>query len=277
MDWINATELEPFFVPALTGLGFALLLPLLGMYLHLRDEWLAALAFAQTAAAGALLAMYFGGPLILGGLSSTAIAVVLKNTLEHTVQKLRSSIYALVLLSAWSTSILLAANLPLAERLGHALFDGQLYFTGPEHLASVLLALLLVVSLLYPLSRRLLIAHCFPDLFKARAYSAGLVHSIFDTLVAFTLTLATMSIGIMAAFSLTFVPPFITWTWSKNWKQAKYMAVIISILSYSLAFYLAMHWDQPFGPTMALTLTILGIGSLLLRKCYLKTLRTKCV
>ena len=45
---------DPLFrVPFLTGLLLAGLLPLIGMYLRLRGEWLAALAFAQMASAGA--------------------------------------------------------------------------------------------------------------------------------------------------------------------------------------------------------------------------------
>ena len=66
---------DPLFAePFATGLTFAILLPLLGCYLRLRDEWLAALAFAQTAAAGSLLAMLFGLPLALGGLAAGGLA-----------------------------------------------------------------------------------------------------------------------------------------------------------------------------------------------------------
>ena len=45
---------DPLFLqPFLTGLVFALLLPLYGAYLRLRGEWLAALSYAQMATAGA--------------------------------------------------------------------------------------------------------------------------------------------------------------------------------------------------------------------------------
>ena len=49
-----------FLIPFLTGLGLAILLPLLGCYLRLRDEWLAALAYSHVSAAGALLAQTTG-------------------------------------------------------------------------------------------------------------------------------------------------------------------------------------------------------------------------
>ena len=58
---------ELFLLPFLTGLGLAVLLPVLGCYLRLRDEWLAALAYANVAAAGALLGLVGGLPPAAGG------------------------------------------------------------------------------------------------------------------------------------------------------------------------------------------------------------------
>jgi zinc transport system permease protein len=56
---------DPLFrVPFATGLLLAAILPLIGMYLRLRNEWLAALAFAQMASAGALVAMVLDGPML---------------------------------------------------------------------------------------------------------------------------------------------------------------------------------------------------------------------
>ncbi|MBP8195351.1 MAG: hypothetical protein KAX60_08300, partial [Azonexus sp.] len=63
-----------FLIPFLTGLGLAVLLPLLGCYLRLRDEWLAALAYSHVAAAGALLALIGGLPPALGGIAAAGLA-----------------------------------------------------------------------------------------------------------------------------------------------------------------------------------------------------------
>ena len=61
---------EPLFlVPFLTGLFLSVVLPLLGMYLRLREEWLASLAFAQLAAAGSLAAAISELPVLLGSFS----------------------------------------------------------------------------------------------------------------------------------------------------------------------------------------------------------------
>ena len=65
---------ELFLIPFLTGLCLALALPVLGCFLRLRDEWLAALAYAHVAAAGALLALVAGFTPALGGMGAAALA-----------------------------------------------------------------------------------------------------------------------------------------------------------------------------------------------------------
>ena len=128
---------DPLFrVPFFTGLLLAGLLPLVGMYLRLRDEWLAALAFAQMASAGALLAMVADWPMIAGGLLAAVVAALVKGVAARA----GAGAYALMMLLAWGAGVLLVANHPLAEQAGHALFDGQLYFTGEGHLVAAAMA-----------------------------------------------------------------------------------------------------------------------------------------
>ena len=100
----------------------------------------------------------------------------------------------------WASAILMLANVPIAEHLGHALFDGQLYFTGIGQLAVALLFLGATAALLPWLSRRLLLERMFPDFFRASGLSALRYHLIFDLLIAAGLALATSSIGVMASF-----------------------------------------------------------------------------
>jgi zinc/manganese transport system permease protein len=257
---------DPLFAkPFVTGLVFAVLLPLLGCYLRLRDEWLAALAFAQTAAAGALLALLIGLPLVVGGLFAATLAAALKHAFEGATRGTQGAAYAMLLILGWGISVLLVANLPLAERVGHALFDGQLYFTDSSHLITAgIFALLALVTLRW-LSRRLLLAHFFPDFFRARGLSERRTHFAFDLLVAGALALATMSIGVMGAFALIFVPPLIAFGWADGWRRSLLLAVASGLTAYVTAFVLALVLDQPFGPLLGLLLVAVGVGSALLR------------
>ncbi|MBA4092795.1 MAG: ABC transporter [Candidatus Accumulibacter sp.] len=263
----GALLFDPLFAgPFATGLCFAVLLPLLGAWLRLRDEWLAALAFAQTAAAGALLAMLAGAPLLLGGLAAAALAAGLKHAFEGATRGAQGAAYAMLLLLGWGVSVLLVANLPLAERMGHALFDGQLYLTERSHLISAGVFATGALLALRPLSRRLLLAHFFPDLFRARGLSERRAHFAFDLLVAGALALATMSIGVMGAFALIFVPPLIAFGWAGSWRRALALGVAVGVASYVLAFGLALALDQPFGPLLALLLVAAGVASALGRR-----------
>ena len=88
---------DPLFrVPFFTGLLLAGLLPLIGMYLRLRHEWLAALAFAQMASAGALLAMVAGWPMLAGGVLAAFLAALAKGLMARA----GASAYALMMLLA---------------------------------------------------------------------------------------------------------------------------------------------------------------------------------
>ncbi|MCE1243219.1 metal ABC transporter permease [Oryzomicrobium sp.] len=256
------TELlfDPLFLtPFLTGLPYALLLPLLGAYLRLKDEWLAALALAQTAAAGALVVLALAWPPAVGGLLGALVAAAGKHGAEGLAPALRGAAYALLLLFGWGVAVLLVANLPVAERLGHALLDGQLYFTGTAELLTALAVLAVAILGVAFLSRALLTAHFFPDHFRARGRSASRAHLLFDLLVAAALGFATMSVGVMAAFALVFVPPFLAFHRAGSWRRGLVYAMGCGLGGYVAAFALALLLDQPFGAVLSLVLAALAL------------------
>jgi zinc/manganese transport system permease protein len=244
--------LDPMFRwPLLTGLVYAALLPILGMYLRLREEWLAALAFAQVAAAGSLAGAILGMPPQAGALACACSAAACKGWIART----GNNGYALLMVTGWAAAILMLANVPIAEHLGHALFDGQLYFTGLSHLAFGAAFLVCVAVLMPWLSRKLLLERMFPDFFKASGLPARRFHLIFDLLIAGGLALATASIGVMGAFGLVFVPSMIAYRVAPSWKGALWIATGCSLAAYAVAFVGAFAADQPFGPMLVFVLT----------------------
>lgn len=248
---------ELFLIPFLTGLACAIVLPILGCYLRLRDEWLAALAYANVAAAGALLAMLGGMAPVLGGLLAAGLAGAGRRLFARRLSGGAGD--ALLLLGGWSGAVLLAANAPMAERLGHALFDGQLYFADSEQLWSVAIGGLVAMIVLRALSSRLLLARVYPDLFRLRRLPAWPIHVGFDLMAALCLALATMSLGVMGAFALVFIPPWLGFRRAKNWRNGLAWALGIAVLAYVVAFVTALGLDQPFGPVLALILVLVGL------------------
>ena len=264
----TALLLDPLFrLPFATGLVFAVMLPVLGMYLRLRNEWLAALAFSQVASAGALLGAVFGAPLMAGGVIAALGAGVTKSLIERG----GDAGYAMLLLLGWGSSVLVVANVPVAEQMGHALFDGQLYFTGAIQLVSAIGYLMLSAAALRMLSRRLLLARFFPDFFRARRMSERRYHLVFDCLTAGALALATTTVGVMAAFALVFVPPLVAFRWGQSWQQGLAVAAAVGMGCYVAAFALALILDQPFGPLCAILLVAAGAVSALWRRVLLRT------
>lgn len=247
-----------FLVPFFTGLLLAIVLPLLGCYLRLRDEWLAALAYAHVAAGGALAALVAGMPPVAGGMLAAGLAGAGKRIAAARLSGGAS--YALLMLGGWSLAVLLAANQPLAERLAQALFDGQLYFADVRQLALIAGASLLTLLLLRAWSGRLLLARLYPDLFRLRGLQLWPVQLGFDLLASLFLALATMSIGVMAVFALLFVPPWLAFRRGRSWRHGLRWAVLGGVLAYSGAFALALLIDQPFGPVLAMLLVLLGVA-----------------
>lgn len=241
-----------FAIPFLTGLGLAVMLPLLGCYLRLRDAWLAALAYAHVAAAGALVAAIAGLPVLLGGAAGAVLA--------GGINRARGGAgFALMMLGGWGLAILLAANQPLAERLGHALFDGQLFFADMTQLLWVVASLAMFAVAMRLLSRPLLLAQLYPDLYRQQVRFAWPTQRGFDIGSALILALATTSLGVMGAFALVFVPPWLAFRRGRNWRQGLLLAVMIGVLAYLAAFVSALMFDQPFGPVLALVLVIVGL------------------
>ncbi len=254
---------DPLFrIPLVVGLLAAFILPLLGSYLRLRDEWLAALGLAHVAAACHLLGMSLQLPLLLSGGGGALMAVALKQALKRE----GNGGYALMMLGGWATLYLVAANTALGESLSHALSDGQLYFANAEQLLALALGTGLTLALLPWWNRRLLRARFFPAYEAANRLPAWRWHLSFDLAVALLLALATGAIGLMAAFALVFLPPWLAFRLAPNWKAGLLLSALTGVVAYALAFVLALKFDQPFGPVLVAVLLLVSLAGFLPRR-----------
>lgn len=238
---------DPLFrIPLATGLLAALILPLVGCYLRLRQEWLAALGLAQVAAVMHLAGVALAWPIAAAGLVGAATAALLKQGLRRE----GNDGYALMILAGWGGLYLLAANTAVGESLSHALTDGQLYFATSEHLLAISLGTALTLATLPWWSPRLLRGRLFPWHEGANRLPAWRWHLGFDLLAALLLALATSTVGVMATFALVFLPPWLAFRFAPNWRWTLVLASAIGVVGYLLAFAWAISDDQPFGPVL---------------------------
>lgn len=248
----TALMTELFRIPFMTGLVLALLISLMGAFLRLREEWMAALGLPHLAAAGGIAGLPLGIPPIVGATLVTAIATLVKTAMART----GNSQFALMLILGWGGSLFLAANIHQGAVIGEGLLRGQLYFSRPAHLYTALVVLGLLMATLGWLNRRLLIQRFFPDHFSANQ-KAGWTHEAwFHCLLVATVVPATLAMGALPVFALFFVPAWVAFPIARGWKQGLVLCVTIGLLGYMGAFFLAIAMDQPFGPTLTLLLAI---------------------
>jgi zinc/manganese transport system permease protein len=251
---------ELFRLPFATGLVLALLLPLLGCVLRLRQEWLAALGIAQVAACGQLLGAALAWPFIIVVAATALLSVVLK----YFFRQEGNAGYAVMMLLGWAVLYLLAANVQIGEALSHALAEGQILFSNAKQLYVLLIVAVMLALLWRYWQNNLLRAVFFPVEEKANALPAWRWQISFDVMVAIIAVLATSVMGLMATFALVFISARSAFLVAKNWRQTLCWAAGLGVLAYMLAFQLALTWDQPFGPVLVASTLIVDFS---LRVC----------
>jgi zinc transport system permease protein len=248
---------DPLFrIPLLVGLLVALLLPLLGALLRLQDEWLAALGLAHLAAASALAGLAVQVPAVLGGPIGAAAGAAIKALWGGR----GNTAYAFMILAGWGTTLLIANNTALGSAMGHALVDGQLYFAGAVQLGSAAVLIALAALGLPWLMPRLIHARFFPRHEQANRLPAWHWRLGFDLLVALGMAVGTGTLGLMGAFALVLVPPWIAFRLARSWRWTLILSVGLGVVAYLLAFGVALGLDQPFGPILVAVLV--GAGGL---------------
>ena len=254
--------LDPMFrTPFAVGLLLAVVLPLLGAALRLRDEWLAALGLAHLAGASGLLGMALGLPVLVGAPLGAVGGAMVKSAARFT----GNTAYAVMILLGWAATLLVAANSSLGGVMGHALVDGQLYFTGSMHLAVVSLLALIVVLALPWLLPRLVRARLFAGHETANGLPAWRWHAGFDALAALGMAAGAGCLGLMGAFALVFVPPWVAFRVATNWRASLLISLLVGLVAYAGSFAVALLLDQPFGPVLVTFLLALAGLALLPR------------
>lgn len=252
---------QMFLLPFLNGLVLAALLPVVGAWVRLREEWLAALGLAQISAAGVVLGAIVAEPGALVALAAAAVAAAVKAFMGRA----GNDSYAVMILLGWSATLIGASVTAHGDELGRALVQGQLYFTGRDQLMGMLALAVVAAGLLPWLSPRLLLGRFFPDHFRANGVPNPHHDVMFDVLAAVTLALAATAIGVMAAFALVFIPPWVAFRVAQGWRKTLVWSAGLGVVAYLIAFVAAIRLDQPFGPVLVAVLLVLALGRSVVR------------
>jgi zinc transport system permease protein len=184
--------------------------------------------------------------------------VIVAATLKRMAGRSGNDMYAVLILIGWSAALLAAANTTRGEDLARALVEGQLYFTSRWHLVALILACGASGVLLPWLSPRLLLGRFFPSHFLANGVTHPPHEIVFDVLLAGCLALAAMTVGVMAAFGLVFVPAWVAFRFAGSWRSMLVLSSSLGLVSYGVSYAAALVFDQPYGPVLVAVLLLLA-------------------
>ena len=251
-----------FLVPFINGLLLAAVLPASARTRGSAASGSRRSAIGQAAAAGIVLGAFLGLPMAAGALLAALVTAPLKTMLGRQDG---DDTYAVMLLAGWSIALLLAANTAHGEDLTRGLLQGQIYFTGTSHLAGIAAAAVAVAVLLPRVSSRLLLGRFFPEHFRANGITKPRHELVFDMLAAVTLALAAAVVGVMGAFALVFVPPWVAFRFARGWRRTVAWSAALGVGAHLASFSLAIAFDQPYGPVLVGTLLLMSVARAIAR------------
>lgn len=245
---------DPMFrVPFFTGLLLAISLPQLGLLLSLRREWLATLGIAHLAGAGGVLGGLLALPTLPAALAAATLGVAIRNLQPRSGNEL----YAMMILTGWSAALIAASLSQDAHGIGQLLVDGQLYFTTWLHFVVALPLTMALMACSGFLMRGLLQQQLMPT--PDHAVRHRQLQWLLSAFLAIGVSLAAMTMGIMATFALLFVPAWVASGIAASWRQARWLVSVLALLCYLLSYTIALLADLPFGPVFVMVLTLAGL------------------
>ncbi len=247
---------DPMFrIPFFTGLTLTLALAIVGCFLRMRNEWLAALGLSQIAAAGGIAGALIHAPVIVSAFVVAALAMVIRSLLP----RVGNSHHALFIIIGWSGTLLIGSYVDHGQRIGESLLRGQLYFATRWHLAGAVCMLIFVLATFKWLSPLLLTARFFPDHHRANRVVVWPYRFVFALITVTAAVFGTISIGAFPTFAALFVPPWVGFVMVDGWLKSIGATVGLATGAYIAAFVLAMLLDLPFGPVFTAVLILTGL------------------
>ena len=175
-----------------------------------------------------------------GGVLAALLAALVKGLLARA----GASAYALMMLLAWGGGGA-AGGQPPAGRAGRPRpVRRSAVFHRRGHLLATALVAVVVLPALAWLSRPLLLAR-LPGVLPGPGRRRAPRLMLFDLLAGLVVALATVSLGVMAAFALVFVPPLLGWRFGRAGDQALVLAALSSEWGLHPAFALSSGSISP--------------------------------
>ncbi len=256
-------ELAKLFWPSLlTALSIAVAAGVIGVFVLLRRDAMAALAIPQLVAVGAAVALRMG---FASTLWPSLAAVVAALTLLVWSKRRGANHWLLPSLYIAGLSI---SFLIVAGSGGHvgelqALFTGVDVAVSPEQARLATPVLLIAAGACAVLWRRLLLISQAPAVAEVAGVSSAKWELTFLALLAIVFLLGTSSSGIVMVLALLFLPAATVLPWARRVPIALAASAVLAVLVALAAWVLSIRNDWPLSPAAG------GVGFSLLLTSHL--------
>lgn len=263
------------------GFGLALLLPLFGALLVLRQQIFVAAAIGQAATFGfaAALACGYGaahaldhahahghGLVIAVGIAAAAATAVVALRAMSAGQSTLEARSAWIFLFGGSAAMVLLNDVPHGPQAVQRLFLSSLVTVEPHDVAIVASAAPLLLLLAWPRRRRLLLWAIDPLTAAAHGASLWRLDLLVGALLGAAIGYAIFTTGLVFTFGAAVLPVLVARSVAPSLRAALWSAPAIGALGLAAAFALAHHHDLPLGPVFTALLGVVTLAARALRR-----------
>ncbi|QJP63385.1 metal ABC transporter permease [Bordetella holmesii] len=238
---------------------------LLSCFLVLKGWALMGDAVSHAVFPGVVLAYMAGIPLEIGALGAGMLCAVGTGYLQANSRLKQETVMGVVFSGMFGLGVVLHTSIRSEVHLDHILFGDMLGVSWPDQVESGIIAI--VVSGVIVVKWRDLLLQAF-DPVQARALGlrTGWLHYGLLALLSLSIVGGLKAVGIILIIALLIAPGAIALLLTRSFGAMLVCAVSITVVSCMASVYLSFFLDSAPAPTIVVTLSLLFVGALALRR-----------
>lgn len=230
----------------LAGTIAAIISGMVGYFVIIRQLSFAAHALGHIGFAGASGALLLGLTPMTGQLILTVLAASGMGALGERISKSDMAIGVILSFCLGLGTLFLHIYNGYAGQASIILF-GNLLGVSLKDISLMFILMLLCISAILILSRRLLFSSLEPELASAKGISLSAISIIFLMIVAIAVTLASQVVGVILVFTLVIGPPAIAVQLTHHFGSGMMLSILLSVVIVWASIVISYFTDYPIS------------------------------
>ncbi len=243
------------------GTIIGVIAPLIGTFLVVRRFSRLADTLAHVSLAGVAVGLLTGIDPVISAVAVSVLTAIAVERLRETNNIFGESALAIFLWAGMAVAVVLIS---LARGFNVGLFSflfGSITTVSPVDLYFIGVLGVLVILMVAIFYKELFFVSSDEELARVSGINAGAFNLVLMILAAVTIALSMRIVGILLIGALMVIPVITAMQFSKSFKQALLLSVVISLVSVITGLFLSYYFDLASGGTIVLvSLAIFLVG-----------------